>query len=127
MNTIKRIFLVLFVLSTLGALTLFAFSPRFPASTSATQEPGVVVDPATGEPETAEPSKQNSMGYMALIGSALTSLTSLVGFITTTAITWRKEKREASLAEMERRKLETELEKSRLELEEMKKSRKKKK
>ena len=61
------------------------------------------------------------------MGSLITSVTSLIGFITTTVITWRKEKREAALADMQRSKLETELEKSRLELEELKKSKVKKK
>jgi hypothetical protein len=41
-------------------------------------------------------------------------------------ITWRREKREASLADVQRKKLETELEKSKLELERLKKSRTKK-
>jgi hypothetical protein len=63
------------------------------------------------------------LGFTAL----LTSVTSLVGFVITTAITWRKEKRDASLADVERRKLEIELEKSRIELEEMKRAAEKKK
>ena len=93
-------------------------------SASATQEPGVAPTPSTGDPSTVEPAPQNSvdLGFTALMGSIITSVTSLVGFIVTTAVTWRKEKREASLADVERRKLEVELEKSRLELEEMKKA-----
>ena len=67
------------------------------------------------------------MGVTALIGSVITSVTSLIGFVTTTVIAWRKEKRETSLADVKRKKLETELEKSRLELERLKKSRAKKK
>ena len=75
-----------------------------------------------------DPSAQTNerVGATALIGSLVTSITSLVGFVTTTAITWRKEKREAALADVERKKLETELEKSRLELEQLKSKPKKK-
>jgi hypothetical protein len=122
----QRIFLILFILSTLGALIWYMFSPSntmLPASV--TGEPGVAPTPSTGDPSTVEPAPQNSvdLGVTALI----TSVTSLVGFIITTAITWRKEKREASLADVERRKLEIELEKSRIELEEMKRVAEKKK
>lgn len=130
MNTIKRIFLVLFVLSTLSVLVLFVLSSLMsetPAP-SMTHEPGTPSIPATVDPNAVDPSSQNSVNinYIALAGSAITSITSLIGFITTTAITWRKEKREASLADVERKKLETELEKSKLELEELRKSREKK-
>ena len=114
----------MFILSTLGALALFVFLPYLMSpSASATQEPGVVPTAETGDPSTVAPAPQTSVdfGFTALVGSVITSVTSLVGFIITTAITWRKEKREASLADVERRKLEVELEKSKLELEEMKK------
>jgi len=98
------------------------------AAVPVTQEPGVAPTPEAGDPSTAEPSPQNSagLGLTALMGSIIASVTSLVGFIITTAITWRKEKREASLADVERRKLEVEWEKSNLELEEMKKAAEKK-
>ena len=45
--------------------------------------------------------------------------------VTLGGTTWRKEKRESALADVERRKLELEIEKSRLELEELKKEKKK--
>jgi H+/gluconate symporter-like permease len=125
LKTTRKVFLALFILSTLGALVLFVFSSSLMfLSASATQEPGVAPTPSTGDPGTVEPAPQNSvdLGFTALMGSIITSVTSLVGFIVTTAVTWRKEKREASLADVERRKLEVELEKSRLELEEMKKA-----
>jgi len=125
LKTTQKVFLALFILSTLGALVLFVFSSSLMSpSASVTQEPGVAPTPPTGDPSTAAPAPQTSVdfGFTALMGSVITSVTSLVGFIITTAITWRKEKREASLADVERRKLEVELEKSRLELEEMKKA-----
>lgn len=107
-------------------LVFSTFAYSLPSSVA--QHPGVAPTPSTGDPSTVEPAPQNSVdiGFTALIGSVITSVTSLVGFIITTAITWRKEKREASLADVERRKLEIELEKSRLELEEMKKAAEKK-
>ena len=48
--------------------------------------------------------------------SLLTSITSLVGFFSTTVLAWRKEKRETLSAELEIKKKELELEKLRVEL-----------
>lgn len=48
--------------------------------------------------------------------SLLTSITSLVGFFSTTVLAWRKEKREAVTAKLEIKKKELELEKLRVEL-----------
>ncbi len=130
MSTTRKTFLILFALSTLGALLLsmnLMTSLTGTPSPSVTEEPGIVPTAAPGHPE-LDPSSQNSekMGYTALIGTVLTSITSLIGFVTTTVIAWRKEKREATLADVERKKLETELEKSKLELERLKKSKTKK-
>ena len=128
MSTTRKIFLILFALSTLGALLLsMNLMTSFTNAPSVTEEPGIVPTAAPGHPE-VDPSSQNSekMGYTALIGTVLTSITSLIGFVTTTVIAWRKEKREATLADVERKKLETELEKSKLELERLKKSKTKK-
>jgi len=75
-----------------------------------------------GEPSAVEsPAGLNFI----VIGSAITSVTSLIGFISATIIAWRKEQRESALADVERKKLELELEKSKLELEELKKAKKK--
>ena len=92
-----------------------------------TQNPDTIPTVTPNNPEVGPASQgPKDIGVTALIGSVITSFTSLVGFITTTVITWRREKREASLAEVQRKKLETELEKSRFELEELKKSKVKK-
>ncbi len=53
--------------------------------------------------------------YISVI-SLLTSLTSLVGFLSTTVLAWRKEKRETLAAEIELQKKELELEKLRMEI-----------
>ncbi|MBC7877113.1 MAG: hypothetical protein H7Y59_08095 [Anaerolineales bacterium] len=92
-----------------------------------TQIPNIVPTASTDNPE-VDPSTQNSknLGF-ALIGSVITSVTSLIGFITTTMIAWRKEKREASLADVQHKKLEAELEKTKLELERLKESKPKRK
>ena len=131
MKTIGKIFLIVFALSTLGALVLFlSLQTSLSMSPPPTQSPGLApTPPSTGNPSTVEPSVKNSsdINFTALIGSVITSVTSLVGFITTTVITWRKEKRESALADVERKKLELELEKDKLELNKMKKSRVKKK
>lgn len=127
-NALQRIFLVLFVVSTVVVLVLAISLNRLTATAhpSSTDVPSVA--PGTEIPEvdpSTEPAKTASTS--ALIGSVIASATSLVGFLMTTVITWRKEKRESALADVERRKLETELEKSRLELESMKKTSSKKK
>ncbi len=117
----------MFTLSTLGVLMLLVFSQPY-LTLPMTQEPGIAPTPSTGNPGAVDPPSQNSrdINFTALIGSVITSATSLIGLITTTVITWRKEKREASLADVQRKKLETELEKTKFELEELKKSRERK-
>ncbi len=127
-NALQRIFLVLFVVSTVVVLVLAISLNRLTAIAhpSLTATPSVA--PSTEDPEfinSIEPAQ--AANTSALIGSLVASVTSLVGFLMTTVITWRKEKRESALADVERRKLETELEKSRLELENMKKASSKKK
>jgi hypothetical protein len=56
-------------------------------------------------------------GAVAIAASCITSLTSLIGFAFTTYIGFRKERREAQSAELERKIRELELERQRLELE----------
>ncbi len=125
-ETLRNIFLVIFVVSSmvlffaiLGPRVGNVFSQINSSLAAGTQSPGTEEQPIPGLPSIKSDS-------IALFGSIIASATSLVGFITTTVITWRKERREASLADVERKRLETELEKSRLELEKLKKGNKKK-
>jgi hypothetical protein len=59
-------------------------------------------------------------GGLLALASLLTSITSLLGFVSTTVISWRREKREAEEAELEKQLQELEVERLRLELEQMK-------
>ncbi|MBP6210611.1 MAG: hypothetical protein KA473_14350 [Anaerolineales bacterium] len=122
MKKISRFFLIVFVLSSVSGLMFLTLKMGAGEFVPTTQVPGADPGPTPGDSGEVEPSPQGSRdaGSIALAGSIITSITSLVGFVTTTVITWRKEKRDASLADVERKKLETELEKSRLELEELK-------
>ncbi len=128
---LRNIFLVVFIASSTVLLLLFGpitgdvFSTINSSLTTVTEQPGIISTPEPGgDDPSSTPSTSRDSG--ALIGTIFTSVTSLVGFATTTVITLRKEKREASLADVERKKLETELEKSKLELEELKKRSEKK-
>jgi H+/gluconate symporter-like permease len=128
MNILRKIFLALFIISTLVVLGLALNLNRGASiNPSSTNEPS----DTPGTPETihpgTEPTAPAAQNSGALIGSVIASATTLIGFIVTTLISWRKEKRESALADMQYKKLETELEKSRLELEKLKKSGSKKK
>ncbi|MBL8101530.1 MAG: hypothetical protein JNM02_03290 [Anaerolineales bacterium] len=131
-ETLRNIFLVIFVASStvlffaiLGPRIGNVFSEINSSLAVGTQSPGDT--PSTGTEEHPMPGLPSiKSDSITLFGSIIASATSLVGFVTTTVITWRKERREASLADMERKRLETELEKSRLELEKLKKGNKKK-
>jgi hypothetical protein len=144
-KTIRNVFLVLFILSTVAMALLFYAESFSLAAAPATPPPAAMPTPspipqdANGDgqidkpaenpgtnipPTTAEPA-ESSTGSFAVASSLAASAASLIGFLTTTVITWRKEKRESDLALMERKKLELELEKSKLELEELKRENKK--
>ncbi|MCC7118385.1 MAG: hypothetical protein IT310_07665 [Anaerolineales bacterium] len=127
-NKLQSVFLILFLLSTLFFFTLPLMRSGSSPAPSATGNPSVIVtpeDPNAPDEPSATPASQNAT---ALIGSLVASLTSLIGFAVTTIITWRKEKRESALANLQQKKLQAELEKSKLELEALKnKSPKKKK
>jgi hypothetical protein len=128
MSILRRIFLALFIISTLVvwglALNLSSNASINPAPTSDPSDTPLTPETIHPGNEPTAPAAQNSG---ALIGSVIASATSLIGFIMTTMISWRKEKRDAALADVQYKKLETELEKSRLELEKLKKSSSKKK
>lgn len=131
---LRSIFLVVFMVST-GILVLFIFGPTVggvfsginSSLASGTDTPAIVPTSVSNDIENPPPIFSGNVNSGVLIGSVMTSITSLIGFVTTTVISWRKEKREASLADVQRKKLETELEKSRLELERLKKSKPKRK
>lgn len=122
-KTIRNVFLIAFIFSTLfgcGMLTMtFGFNPAAAPSMAPTPTP------IGGQNITETEKSVVDTSIFALVGSLATSFVSLIGFVTTTVITWRKEKRESALADMECKKLELELEKSKMELEELKKNKKK--
>jgi hypothetical protein len=60
---------------------------------------------------------------VAIGGTCLTSLITLAGFVITAAISFRQERRESKVSDLERQRQELELEKQRLELEKMKRER----
>jgi hypothetical protein len=70
-------------------------------------------------PSTTSPAPVTAATNTAVIVSVvslLTSVTSLIGFFSTTVLAWRKEKRETISAELEIKKKELELEKLKIEL-----------
>lgn len=68
------------------------------------------------EDETVQPVVyQDSSGGLLITASLATSLVSLIGFLSTTILAWKKERREVVLAQLEIRKQELELEKLRAE------------
>ncbi len=67
------------------------------------------------------PTGSTEQGINALaVVSLIASITSLVGFVTTTYLGWREDKREARDASLEQVRKELEIEKLRLELKRMK-------
>ena len=70
---------------------------------------------------TSPPAEPGGDGLMIIgVVTFLTSITSLLGFISTTVLAWRKEKRESETIRVDNEKKELELEKLRWELEKMK-------
>jgi hypothetical protein len=65
---------------------------------------------------------QTKLATFTLYTTFITAGTSLIGFVSTLVLGWRKDKREASLAELERKRMEIELEKQRLELDKLRKN-----
>ena len=70
-------------------------------------------------PEIISPPSKPSELSIFIFGTGLSSLISLMGFVSTTILGWRKEARDARVAELERKELEIRLEKERLELEKL--------
>jgi hypothetical protein len=100
--TAQMVFGVLFVLFTILVLVLvFTSGDRDDKTTAVETGPQLPSDSAIG------------------IFSLLASVTTLIGFVSTTALQWRSERRAAGREDLERKRQELELEKLRLELEEM--------
>ena len=97
--------LVLFVLWAAGNFYISSQKPPYPAPEA---EPGMVEEVLT------------QGGMITMIASVSTSVISLIGFVSTLTLGWRKEERETKTSELERKKLELELEKQRIELSKLK-------
>ena len=103
----RKIFLALFLVSTGIAIVLAIFGPSIPRLAS--------------DPSMAENLDLVAIGgLVAIVTSCITSMVTLVGFVSTTILAWRKEGREKEDRELEKKRKELELEKARLELEKMK-------
>ena len=72
------------------------------------------------------PSEGLNSAALTLVGSAVTSIIALLGFVVTTALSLRREKRETREFELALKQKEIELERARLELEQLKKQLEKK-
>ena len=103
----RNIFLALFLLSTAVAIVLAIFIPSLSLSASDPSIDGNQDLILTGS-------------VVAIVSSCITSMVTLVGFVSTTLLAWRKEAREKEDRELERKRKEIELEKARLDLEKMK-------
>ncbi len=107
----KRVFLLLFLISTIlfGLFTCFAVLGLWTSPV-----------PCLGCPISPTPPGSLQIELLLPLMTFLTSVTTLIGFISTTWLAWRKEKREARMAALDVRREEIELEKARLELEKLK-------
>lgn len=98
--TAQKIFGVLFILS-IALLLVLSLLPRDAKSVA-------------GESSAGFPG-----GGVVGVLSLLASITTLVGFVSTTVLEWREERREARVADLETQRQELEIEKLRKELDEM--------
>ena len=105
LDMLRMIFLVIFILATLVVSGLVLLN-----SNSFADEPAGL-----------------SPAALAMVGSAATSIIALLGFIVTTVLSLRREKRETRAFELALKQKEIELERARLELEQLKNQLKKKK
>jgi hypothetical protein len=137
----RRVFGLTFAVSTLilvsalawrlPGLSEFLFGVPSPLPTLPTPTP-TLQSAVTGLPRTPTPSRpvtpvptptpgggnlEFTASAVAIAASCLTSLTSLIGFIFTTVVGIRKERRESQSAELDRKIRELELERQKLEME----------
>jgi hypothetical protein len=106
LDLLRMIFLVIFILTTLIVSGMVLLSG--------------------GNPSTGIPPEGVNPGVITLVGSAATSIIALLGFVVTTALSLRREKRETREFELALKQKELELERARLELEQLKKQLEKK-
>lgn len=102
---VRKVFAVLLILSAcllLASLLVFRSSGERP--------------PGSVWPSGSEEQEFNTIGIISL----LASITSLIGFASTTYLQWREEQREAREAALEQKRTELEIEKLSLELERIK-------
>jgi len=99
LKLLGRVFLVVFILASLLAIYQFLFPPRY-----------------SGFPGLPPPDP-----FAGFYISVLTSVISLLGFVVTTTLSVRREKRESRESELNIKQKEIELEKTKLELEQLKK------
>jgi hypothetical protein len=111
----QKTFRTLFIFSTslsllliLLALGKFYFSSQTPPEAEPPAAPGLIEEVVTRG------------SVITMIASVTTSLISLIGFVSTLILGWRKEARDTKTSELERKKLEFELEKQRIELSKLK-------
>ena len=102
LNKLRNIFLVIFILS--GLLSL-----------------GIPIKANSGG------TPDNSSAIIAIYISMFTSVTAFLGFLVTAILSFRRDRREALDAELSQKQKEIELERARLELEQLKKQVNKKK
>jgi hypothetical protein len=105
LDLLRTIFLVIFILAALVVSGMVLLDGNLSADA-----PPAVPSPAS----------------LTMIGSAATSIIALLGFIVTTTLSLRREKREAREFELALKQKEIELERARLELEQLKQQLKKK-
>ena len=108
LKLLRKIFLIVFILTGLIAAYLLFFSRSYSGM------PGV--PPPT--------SSVDSLGFFVTVSTATISL---LGFLITTTLSFRREKRDARESALAIKQKEIELERARLELEQLKKQVKKKK
>ena len=115
-NSLRQILVILFVISTVAFVLLVGLGENGPGIKTETVTP----TPSPGTPTPEQPSGGVEGGSSATLLtwiSLITSLTTLLGVISTTYLGWRKEARETEAAERERQRHELEIECLRRELE----------
>jgi hypothetical protein len=101
LDLLRTIFLIIFILATLVVSGMALFL----GANLSTDIPSEGVNP----------------NVITIVGSAATSIIALLGFVVTTALSLRREKRETREFELALKQKELELERARLELEQIKK------